>query len=250
MLSLGFEGGPSALLKMARNYRLDIGKALGPVWDAADEEKRERATASWKARGEASGAAQPAWIAGDLIKQLWRSANPRTVALWKDVNEGAIEAASNPGRVVRVGRLAFRVAGSWLTMRLPSGRVLFYAYPKVVQRKMPWTDRDGGDVHKPVVTFWAENSVTKAWAQQDFYGGFGAQNATQAVARDIMKHGMRRAEAAGYPPILPVHDEVIVEVPEKFGSFDEFKALMLSPPDWADGLPVAGDGFVARRYRK
>lgn len=250
VLSLGFEGGPSALLKMARNYRLDIGKALGPVWDAADEEKRERATASWKTRGEASGAAQAAWIAGDLIKQLWRSANPRTVALWKDVNEGAIEAASNPGRVVRVGRLAFRVAGSWLTMRLPSGRVLFYAYPKVVQRKMPWTDRDGDDVFKPVVTFWAENSVTKAWAVQDFYGGFGAQNATQAVARDIMKHGMRRAEAAGYPPILPVHDEVIVEVPEKFGSFDEFKALMLDPPEWADGLPVAGDGFVARRYRK
>jgi hypothetical protein len=79
---------------------------------------------------------------------------------------------------------------------------------------------------------------------------FIVHNCTQAVARDIMKHGMRRAEAAGYPPILPVHDEVIVEVPEKFGSFDEFKALMLSPPEWADGLPVAGDGFVARRYRK
>lgn len=249
-LSLGFEGGAMALLKMARNYGLDLAEAYDPVSRAVDDVMIEKARDAWEARGKKTGVERRAWLTADMVKQLWRAANPMTVKLWKDVNQAALDAVSRPGHVFHVGHLAFRTAGSWLTCRRPSGNVLFYAYPKVDQRKMPWTDPEGGPVYKPTVTFWAENPVTKAWAKQDFYGGFGAQNATQGTARDVLTAGMERAEMAGYAPVISVHDEAVVEAPIGFGSLDEFKGLMLAREAWMTDLPLAASGFEAVRYRK
>jgi hypothetical protein len=48
-----------------------------------------------------------------------------------------------------------------------------------------------------------------------------------------------RLEQAGYPVILTVHDEAISEVPEGFGSREEFQALVAQRPTWAPELPLA-----------
>jgi len=43
---------------------------------------------------------------------------------------------------------------------------------------------------------------------------------------------------------------VICEVPEGFGSCEEFLRLMLEPPDWANGLPIAAKVWTGTRYAK
>ena len=57
-------------------------------------------------------------------------------------------------------------------------------------------------------------------------------------------------EKAGYDIVLSVHDELIAECNESFGSIQEFENLMCSLPDWAEGLPLTAEGFECKRYRK
>jgi len=61
---------------------------------------------------------------------------------------------------------------------------------------------------------------------------------------------MIRIEAAGYPIVLHVHDEVVCEVPENFDSEQEFIRLMTRKPAWALDLPIAAEAWSGSRYRK
>jgi DNA polymerase len=74
------------------------------------------------------------------------------------------------------------------------------------------------------------------------------ENSVQAIARDLLVNGMFELEAAGYPLVLTVHDEVVMEVDS--GDLDEAAALMCRLPEWAKGLPVKAEGWVGVRYRK
>ena len=57
-------------------------------------------------------------------------------------------------------------------------------------------------------------------------------------------------EAAGYPIVLHVHDEIVAEVPIGFGSTEEFTELMTRQPSWAEGLPIAANAWTGPRYCK
>lgn len=250
VLSLGFGGGALALLKMAKNYRLDIADAREAVLATASEKNLSRVEDAWKARGATTGVRKDRWTTAELIKCAWRDANPRIRDYWGECESAAIAAVREPGTVHSAGRLKYLRRGYWLFCRLPSGRAIAYAKPLLRLTEMPWRDANGNPVFRETLSFYAESSMSKRWEEQHFYGGLAVQNPVQAVARDIMAEAMGRVEAAGYAPVITIHDEVVAEAREGFGSEAEFVRHMLQPPVWADGLPIAAEAWVGKRFRK
>ena len=89
------------------------------------------------------------------------------------------------------------------------------------------------------------------WIRMDTWGGRLVENCVQATARDILRRATINLEAAGYPIVLHVYDEIVAEVPEGLGSVEQFEQIMGTMPEFAAGWPVrAKGGWRGRRYRK
>ncbi|HJQ13053.1 MAG TPA: DNA polymerase [Gemmatimonadaceae bacterium] len=172
------------------------------------------------------------------VIEVYRDESDKITALWRELNNAALEAVRNPGRVVFAadGKLRFSVRGEFLWIVLPSGkRMLAYHRPVIRSVMTPWGEK------RDTVFFWGENSTTKQWTLQKSYGGFWAENVTQAAARDLMLEAMFRAEEHKYSIVLTCHDELLSEVDESFGSVKEFESLMIQRPTWAPSLPIAAE---------
>lgn len=101
------------------------------------------------------------------------------------------------------------------------------------------------------LVYWGLDSTTKQWGLIDTYGGKLVENNTQAVARDQLADAMMRADASeDYDMLLSVHDELVCGVDEGRGDLHEFEHMMAQVEPWADGCPVAAEGWRGKRYRK
>ena len=189
------------------------------------------------------------------IKQSWRKANPSICALWRRVEEAAVDAVQT-GRVISIGvgpsganrqKLTFRKEADpdtqqeFLTIELPSGRKLFYAHPFLAPAKN-FPDRQS-------LHYWGVNQTSKKWAQTDTWGGKLVENITQAVARDCLAETLVRLNEKGMTAVFHVHDEVIVEV-DREDDLGTILDVMAAPIEWAPGLPLKGAGFVCEYYQK
>ena len=77
------------------------------------------------------------------------------------------------------------------------------------------------------------------------------ENATQAIARDVLAANMPRMKTEGYPILLTIHDEVICETPDTDAfSAKDLSRILSHNPKWAPDMPLAAAGFETRRYRK
>ena len=182
------------------------------------------------------------------IVDRWRRANPAVVQLWTSA-EAAARAAVEQGRRVELlgGRLVFarecdpENGLDFLTIRLPSGRKLYYAFPHI------GVNRFG----RPALCYWGMDQATKKWTALETYGGKLVENITQAVARDCLAEAVERLERGGYPVAFHIHDEVVLEVP---GGAEEDLArvieTMRQAPDWAPGLPLDAGGWVSPFFKK
>lgn len=213
-LSMGFGGGVGAFQNMARIYGVKV----------SDKD-------------------------ADQFKVAWREAHPKVVRYWHDHESAAINAVQL-GCVCKAGaagrQVSYKKDGSFLWMQLPSGRVLCFPYPTVRDVEVPW----GGT--KPALFYWTVNGTTNKWEETSTYGGDLAQSATQAVARDVMANAMPKLEAAGFPIVFHVHDQIVAEIASIRGSdaLPEFERIMATTEPWAAGLPVAAEGWRGKRFRK
>jgi DNA polymerase len=244
-LALGYHGGPGALITM------------GALKQGLTEEELP-----------------------DIVHR-WRQANPRIVQLWYEFNDAAFEAIQHSKKVTTHGITFARECDpindlDFLTMKLPSGRKLYYAHPEIT------TNRFGG----PSIGYYGMNQTTKKWELTETYGGKLVENAVQAIARDCLAVAIDRLEAAGYNVVFHVHDEVVIEqpylrnvrvvscIPEtdydpdncpegcehwetcrriyRGGDEELFKVnrILSEPMPWAPDLLLSADGWVGEFYRK
>ena len=206
-LALGYQGGTSALIQMGA---LDMG--------LSEEELPD-------------------------IVQRWRDANPRIRDLWWKVQQ-ASTACVQTAQPQAVPGLIFALEGdmvygqSFLTVRLPGGRKLFYPKPFI-------SDNQFG---RPAVHYYGLGA-NKKWGIESTYGGKMTENIVQAIARDCLAEILKRIRARGLQVVFHVHDEVIIDAPQDV-TVEEICALMAEPVPWAQGLVLKGAGFEGKYYMK
>lgn len=170
------------------------------------------------------------------IIDSWREANPKIVQYWWNVEKAAMTAYKT-GERSEIGKIAFEFWSGTLWMVLPSGRRLAYLKPRTQPNRfgrMSLTYEGVRQNHK--------------WSRQETYSGRLVENATQAIARDILAEAMARMEDYGLSIVGHVHDEVIIEAPIGKYKVDEVCKLMAIKPDWCEGLPLSADGYLAPSY--
>ena len=182
------------------------------------------------------------------IVNLWRKANPRIADLWYAVENAAVETVRTE-QAQGVRGLIFALEGDttynqlFLTVRLPSGRKVYYPRPFIQERETAY------GVVKPTLHFYSMGQTTKKWGVTPTYGGKLTENIVQAIARDCLAVTLQRIDARGLQTVFHVHDEVIIDAPGDV-SAKEICDLMAEPIDWAPGLILKGAGFESDYYMK
>lgn len=169
------------------------------------------------------------------LVNLWRQANSNIVRFWYD-----LETAFKRGKGARAGRLRVESDGKDRHVVLPSGRAIVYHNCGLR------TTTDNFGRKKRVISF---SDPKKNGFRVDTYGGRLSENATQAVARDILANGIQNLSKHGYKVVGHVHDEVLVECSAE-DSVESVNKLLATNPEWAPGLPLNAEGYRCRRYRK
>lgn len=82
---------------------------------------------------------------------------------------------------------------------------------------------------RPSINYLGVNQTTKQWTQLETYGGKLVENVVQAIARDCLAVAIERLEAAGFPVVFHVHDEVVIDCPESQANLNEVVELMTKP---------------------
>lgn len=175
----------------------------------------------------------------------WREANKRIVDLWYAVEKAAVSVIQT-GRQTGVNGLLFSrefdlgEGLDFMTITLPSQRKLYYAFPSLGVNQ--WD--------KPSITYRGVNQTTKRWEPLETYGGKLVENCVQAIARDCLALAIEKLEAAGFPIVFHIHDEVVIDCPVQKANLDEVVRIMTEPIPWAQGLPMNADGWVGDFFRK
>lgn len=175
------------------------------------------------------------------IIQNWRDANPHVVQYWWDVQQAATDTIKDHSdRTVQ--KITFQFYAGTLWMVLPSGRKLAYLKPRLQPNENGYMS----------ITFEGNSSTasqtTGKWARQETYGGKLVENATQAIARDILVESMKRLEKTGIPIVAHIHDECVVEIPKGKYTVDDVARIMSITPDWCSDLPLTAAGYLAGAY--
>lgn len=213
-LALGYQGGVGAMRRMDVSHALD---------EMTDDEVQE-------------------------IVNNWRLASSRIRDLWYDMENAALEVIVNGGsckvRCLTLAREYDIMQGtSVMSIQLPSGRKLYYINPQITENR--WG--------QPSISYFGVDQTTKKWKAIETYGGKLTENVVQAIARDCLATAIERLEAAGFPIVFHVHDEVVIDyapATDDETMLDTVTSIMTAPIPWTQGLPLDADGWVGTFFKK
>lgn len=165
---------------------------------------------------------------------------------WYQMGQAAVDSIKNPGQSFRAGKVMLKVTNNALWMQLPSGRLICWQRPEVVQEYTPW-----GKL-ADVVYVVSQNTFTRKWGRNKLIGSSIFQSSVQGTARDFLAEPALRLEGQGVSIINLVHDEILalsrVELANEVESL--LMQFLTTPPDWAPDFPLAAESWVDTRYRK
>jgi hypothetical protein len=223
---------PYVLIGRALGHPEDTARAKGKVADLAFGYQGGKG--AYKNFAPADDTATELQI--EAFKLAWRNRHPQITQFWRGIDRAAVAAVRRAPAPIDYGRLTLqceqRDGATFLFITLPSGRRLSYPFPKLITNRF-------GD---PAVEFQDNSIINGAWTPCNHglgaYGGLWTENIVSGIARDLLAAAIQRLEAAAYPVVLHVHDEIVCELPAREGSLDEFKYLIERLPEWAAGLPI------------
>jgi DNA polymerase len=93
---------------------------------------------------------------------------------------------------------------------------------------------------------WKPAADAKEWPRARLWRGLADENLTQAAAHDILRHALRQLNDV----VLHVHDEIVIETDRPEEAKTMLEQVMTTPPDWAQGLPLAVEAKIMTRYGK
>jgi len=193
---------------------------------------------------------------------------------WKGLKKAAIRAVISGDRQT-FGSITFGTAKvngvSWLAMRLPSGKSIYYCSPSVEDRAMrlpsgksiyccsPSVEGRARPKFKRMwkvatVVHMGVNPLTRKWTRVPLIPGRITENAVQGLAREIMGRGLInvRERMPEVTLIGTVHDEAIGLMSDEDAtgsSLEKFNSA-LCDVDFVPGLPVEAKGYISKRYKK
>ena len=257
------------------NWRLDVFKTHGKIYEASASQmfgvpidliKKGNPEYALRAKGKVAelalgyqgsvgalinmGALDMGLTEDELpdIVTRWRQANSHIQSLWYEMDNAAVEVIRDGGsRRVRglilareynvlTGRVLF-------TITLPSKRKLYYVNPSLGENQ--WGN--------PSIEYMGMDKTSKTWKKIETYGGKLTENCVQAIARDCLADAIERLNAAGFPIVFHVHDEVVIDIKPFADKKTMLKAvtdIMTQPVPWAPGLPLGADGWVGDYFTK
>jgi DNA polymerase len=174
----------------------------------------------------------------NLAVTKYRLKFPKVVKVWYELTNAARLAIHRPKTRIPCHKVWFMFDGKSLWTELPSGRMLHY--PEACIKE--------GDIQ-----YYSTNAKTHQWEAQRLTPSQNIENIIQAIAADILERSIINiaADLPTHEHIGHVHDENITlvndDVVEPLESLIE---VMCRPIEWAKGLPLFAEGYMAKRFKK
>lgn len=195
--------------------------------------------------------------------RIYRESHEATVRGWRDLESAAMDAVRHPGESFSAlsGRVSFKagaVAGvNYLTFQLPSGRRIYYPWPKIEMVRRPYDEEDmAEDPRKAKEKYWEIEQVTyygtvpgkTTWGRRGVYGSKWLENLCQAMGVDLLDHGCLEAEKNGFDIRMIVHDQILAL--DNGRPTEELLQSFCAVPKWAATFPQKASGDLAPYYTK
>lgn len=184
----------------------------------------------------------------ELAVKTFRETFEEVVQFWRLIEKAAKRCVIT-GKPVQLNMIRFEMKSPFLLMILPSGRALHYCRPRIETVKTPW------GAWRDQLTYEGQNDKNQ-WVRIPTHGGKLTENADQAIARDILAGGMRRAYYRGLDICIHVHDQLVGMAPEDEAEhhLKVLQECMAEEEDWhVHGnyrLPLSSNGFTTRIFMK
>jgi len=193
-LASGYQGGVAGYQTFAKAYGVRMADHWGTIQKMIDPMHVAKARENLDNWGYPQLASleisETEWLASETCKLAWRGRHVATVKLWYALQDAAINAINEWGKVFTVGqflklRCVTHKGKRWLVVRLPSGRMLTYFEPHLLP----------GNKGRPSIAYWGEASeegkTTRQWIRVFTHGGKMTGNCLGKSTRIVTSSGVK-----------------------------------------------------------